>query len=158
MNRHDNYRWKVRASVCSKPSMVASDGSCHRQSTWLQRHQGCLHRTTDERSRNRLPYREQAYRETESGAAIAKWTTEVLAVGTRCGGEYVVASWQTDIGQAVNSTLLAHSHRNHGCANADILTSKRASMLAFERGLMGQPDRRVPSPQFAVVSRRRISP
>lgn len=101
---------------------------------------------------------EQAYRETESGAAIAKWTTEVLAVGTRCGGEYVVASWQTDIGQAVNSTLLAHRHRNHGCANADVLTSKRASMLAFERGLMGQPDRRVPSPQFAVVSRRRISP
>lgn len=157
MNRHDNYRWKVRASVCSKPSMVARDGSCHRQSTWLQRHQGCLHRTTDERSRKRLRI-EQAYRETESGAAIAKWTTEVLAVGTRCGGEYVVASWQTDIGQAVNSTLLAHSHRNHGCANADILTSKRASMLAFERGLMGQPDRRVPSPQFAVVSRRRISP
>ena len=101
---------------------------------------------------------EQAYRETESGAAIAKWTTEVLAVGTRCGDEYVVASLQTDIGQAANSTLLAHSHRNHGCANADILTSKRASMLAFERGLMGQPDRRVPSPQFAVVSRRRISP
>ena len=30
---------------------------------------------------------EHAYRETESGAAIAKWTTEVLAVGTRCGGE-----------------------------------------------------------------------
>jgi hypothetical protein len=134
MNRHDNYRWKVRASVCSKPSVVARDGSCHRQSTWLQRHQGCLHRTTDERSRKRLPI-EQAYRETESGAAIAKWTTEVLAVGTRCGGECVVASWQTDI-----------------------LTSKRASMLAFERGLMGQPDRRVPSPQFAVVSRRRISP
>ncbi|MCW2685665.1 MAG: hypothetical protein JWR37_555, partial [Mycobacterium sp.] len=43
----------------------------------------------------------QAYRETESGAAIAKRTTEVLAVGTRCGGECVVASWQTDIGQAV---------------------------------------------------------
>src|SRR6202022_4385176 len=120
--------------------MVARDGSCHRQSTWLQRHQGCLHRTTDERSRKRLPI-EQAYRETESGAAIAKWTTEVLVVGTRCGGEYVVASWQTDIGRAVNSTLLAHSHRNHGCANADILTSKRANMLAFERGLMGQPDR-----------------
>src|ERR1700730_6688881 len=123
MNRHDNHRWKVRASVCSKPSMVARKGSCHRQSTWLQRHQGCLHRTTDERSRNRLPI-EQAYRETESGAAIARSTTEVLAVGTRCGGEYVVASWQTDIGQAVNSTLLAHSHRTHGCANADILTSE----------------------------------
>src|SRR6202022_3529491 len=94
----------------------------------------------------------------EAGGAIAKGTREGLAVGTRCGDEYVVASLQTDIGQAANSTLLAHSHRNHGCANADILTSKPASMLPFERGLMGQPDPRVASPQFAVVSRRRISP
>src|SRR6266403_6362752 len=118
MNRHDNYRWKVRASVCSKPSMVARDGSCHRQSTWLQRHHDVFTALPMNAVGIGFPI-ERAYRETESGAAIAKWTTEVLAVGTRCGGEYVVASWQTDIGQAVNSTLLAHSHRNHGCANAD---------------------------------------
>src|ERR1700722_715794 len=156
MNRHDNHRWKVRASVCSKPSMVARKGSCHRQSTWLQRHQGCLHRTTDERSRNRLPI-EQAYRETESGAAIAKSTTEVLAVGTRCGGEYVVASWQRHRpGSQLNAGgTQPPKSRLRQRRHLDLETREHARVRTWADGTTRS---RVPSPQFAVVSRRRISP
>src|ERR1700694_3618745 len=104
MNRHDNYRWKVRASVCSKPSMVARDGSCHRQSTWLQRHQGCLHRTTDERSRNRLPYRAGVPRD-----GVRSCHSRVDYRAPRC--------WDS-LRWRVCSRILADRHRPGGQLNA----------------------------------------
>jgi hypothetical protein len=156
MNPHDNYRWKERASVCSKPSMVARDGSCHRQSTSLLRHRGCLHRITDERSRNRLPYRAGIPRD-----EVRSCHSQVDYRGPR--------GWHS-LRWPVCSRILADRHRPGSQLNAaatqppksrlrqrrhlDLETREHARVRTWADGTTRSPGAIA---QFAMVSRRRIS-